>query len=137
MTMKKSFLALTAVILLSGCQTTGTTTAAATNIPNGLTPADSNLTCAQIQAEFAQLDQIITAAGNAKMNTQMANAGASAATQAAYQSGAASSVPYIGSLIGLASNVNNINSQQQQQQAAAAQNRRNQLLGLAQGKGCM
>jgi hypothetical protein len=134
--MKKTLLTLSAVLVLAGCQTTGTTTTAS-NIPNGLTPSDSQMTCAQINAEFAQLDQIITAAGDAKMNQQMTSAGASAATQAAYQSGAASSVPYIGSLIGFANNMNNINSQQQQQQAQAAMNRRNQLLGLAQGKGCM
>lgn len=132
---KKSILALSSVLLLGACQTTGTTTTA--SIPNGLTPADSQMTCEQINAEFAQLDQIITAAGDAKINQQMTSAGASAATQAAYQSGAASGVPYIGSLIGFANNMNNINSQQQQQQAQAAMNRRNQLLGLAQGKGCM
>ncbi len=133
--MKKSFLAFAAVLLLGGCQTTGTTTTAA--IPNGLTPADSNMTCAQIQAEFSQLDQIITAAGDAKLNSQMTSAGTSAATQAAYQTGAASSAPYLGSLLGFASNMQNINAQQQEQQSQAAMNRRNQLLGLAQGKGCM
>lgn len=134
MTFKKSLLALPLVCMLGACQTTGTTTAA---IPNGLTPSDSKMTCAQIENEFAQLDQIITAAGNAQMNTQMANAGAAAATQTAIMSGAGSSIPFIGGFANLGTSIASANSQNQQQQAQAAMNRRNQLLGLAQGKGCM
>lgn len=134
MNFKTSLLALPLVCLLGACQTTGTTTAA---IPAGLTPADSQLTCAQLQAEFAQLDQIITAAGGAQANTTIANAGAAAATQTAIMSGAGSSLPYIGGFANLGSSIMNANAQTQQQQAQAAMNRRNQLLGLAQGKGCM
>lgn len=135
MTFRKFLFVLPAICLLSACQTTGTTQTA--NIPNGITPADANLTCAQMQMEFNRLDQIITAAGSAQTNSQMTSAGASAASQAAYSLGGYQNAGIINGLAGLAGNIGNINSQTQQQQAQAAQNRRSQLLTLAKEKGCM
>ncbi len=134
MNLKTSLLALPFICMLGACQTTGTTTAA---IPNGLMPSDSQMSCAEIQNEFAQLDQIITAAGGAQTSAQMTNAGVGVAQNAAIWGGAGSSVPLLGSFGNIASTFTNAQVQTQQQQAQAATNRRNQLLGLAQGKGCM
>ena len=132
--MHRILLTLPVLFLLSACQTTGTNYAA---IPNGITPADSNMTCDQMQAEFMQLDQIITAAGGAQANNQMANAGVQAAQQSMYYSTGYQERGILSGLATFANSMTSSNAQQTQQQAYAAQNRRNQLLTLAQQKGCM
>lgn len=138
MTIKRTITILTLplLILLSACQTTGTGTQMA-SVPNGITPADKNMNCAQMQAEFNRLDQIITAAGGAQVNSQITNAGASAARQAAYSLGGYQNAGIFNGLASLAGSYGQISAQSQQQQANAAQNRRNQLLSLAQQKGCI
>lgn len=133
--MKKLLIA-SSVLMLSACQTTGMGMQTA-SIPNGITPADANLTCSQMQMEFNRLDQIITAAGGAQTNSQITSAGAQAATQAAYSMGGYQNAGIINGLAGLAGNLGNINSQTQQQQSQAAQTRRSQLMTLAQEKGCI
>ncbi len=134
MNFKTSLLALPLVCLLGACQTTGTTTA---SIPNGLLPSDSQMTCAQMENEFVQLDQIITAAGGVNSNNELASVGAQTVQDLANASGNYQTTGWINSVTNLAGNLTNMNAQGQQQQAQAALNRRTQLLTLAQTKGCM
>ena len=139
MNFKRLFPILPFICLLGACQTTGMGGSAAANgsIPYGLTPADSNMTCAQMQAEFNRMDQIIAAGQQSQQGDVMTQAGAQVAQQAAYSTGYNEYSGLFGSLSNIGRQMSNANQQQVQQQARAAQKRRDDLLDLAYRKGCI
>lgn len=83
--------------LLSACQTSQTASL------QTYQPGDSGLSCAQIQSELNELNNIITTAANAEMQNAVAKTGASTARKAAYETGVASSIPFLGSITEMAS----------------------------------
>ena len=126
-------LVLSTALLLSACQTTGTQTSSSVSDRQMLS---ADMSCDEINAEFAELGSIITAAGDAQNNAAVTSTATHAATNAALYGGAASSIPFFGSIANAAGGVMNINAQNAQEEARKAEMRRAQLMGMAQAKGC-
>jgi hypothetical protein len=109
-------------------------------------PGDGNLSCADLKAEIARMDQMgataQTEGANAQANVATTGAIASAATSAALYSGALGrSFGGFGGMLagGAQSLLGAKQSQQAQQTASLAQNaqmRRTRLMGIYQGKAC-
>jgi len=98
------------------------------------------MTCEQIVAETNQMNAILGIAEGEMRNAQMLGLTQSAAINTALYSGAlgsaGSSMPYIGSALSLAGQVNTMNQEQAEERATAAFNRRSVLTGMYAAKGC-
>jgi len=120
---------------LAACQTTGSSSG---NIATSKLD-DSKLTCEQIAAESAEMDQLIAEANQTKSGQHMANVGTSVASHAALHSGALGSVPFLGSMMGAANSLQGaqkVSAQNADQVIQQANMRKATLSGLYSGKDC-
>jgi len=129
---------LTSALVLTGCNSTGSSGSAAQIQVNKM--GDGNMTCEQIVAETNEMNQILGIAEGEMRNAEMIGLTKDVAINAALYSGgfaaAGSSLPYLGSALNVAGQVNNMNKQQAEARATAAFNRRSVLTGMYAAKGC-
>lgn len=103
------------------------------------TPAfakDTKMSCAEIEATIEELNEIVTAAGNAEMNTAMTNAATGAATQGAIAAGLGSSVPFLGGIANAAGAFSANKEAQAKAEAEKAEKRIIKLETIADMKDC-
>lgn len=93
--------------------------------------------CKELDSEMKRLNQIVTAAGDAKVNDTATGAVAAAGTQAAILSGAGSSIPFIGGAFNVAKSVTSANAANKEELAKEAKTEVSRLSGIAEVKGCM
>lgn len=121
--------------LLAGCMTTGAEAPVVVNQVN-----DHAMTCPQIVAEINQMNTKLGIEQGEMRNAEALNIAQDLAVNAALYSGAlssaATSVPFLGSIVGAAGQVNQANQEQAKAAADAATNRRNVLTGMHAAKGC-
>ena len=133
-----TLLAVIFAVVLSGCNSTGSSTSTAQIQVNKM--GDGSMTCEQIVAETNQMNAILGIAEGEMRNAEMLGMTQGLAITAAAHSGAlagaGSSLPYLGSAMQMAGSVNDMNRQQAEKRAESAFNRRSVLTGMYAAKGC-
>lgn len=132
-TLQNLFLAGALACALVGCNTTDTSTSSIAANQMG----DGQMSCAQIVAEINEMNEILGIAEGEVRQAEALGLTEDVAINAALYSGAlGNSVPYLGSIIGAAGQLNNMNKEQAEQRAREAYNRRAVLTGMHAAKGC-
>lgn len=130
--------ALTAVLTLTGCNSTGSSSTPQSIQVNKI--GDGQMTCEQIVAETNEMNAILGIAEGEMRNAEMLGLTQDVAVNAALYSGAfasaGSSLPYLGSALNVAGQLNNMNKQEAEELAEAAYDRRSVLTGMYAAKGC-
>jgi hypothetical protein len=127
--MNKTFIALSAALLISACQPGGGETVSFKTV-------SQKMSCKEINSEKAKADEVIAKYEEVKSNSDLTNTASGAATNAAIYSGAGSSIPFLGSAMSLASGFASKDLATLERQAKEAEAQKNKLEGLAAGKGC-
>lgn len=101
---------------------------------------DGALSCTEIVTEINQMNEVLGIAQGEMRSADAMGIASSALITAAVHSGAlssaASSVPFLGQVVSVAGQVNNMNRKKAEEYALQASNRRNVLTGIYAGKGC-
>lgn len=97
---------------------------------------DADMTCEEISAEIAQLNEIVTAAGGAETTNAVTGAATGAAVNGAIWAGAGSSVPFLGGIANIASAVTSNSAERAKEDAEDAEKRLQKLAGISEVKGC-
>ena len=97
--------------------------------------ADRDMTCAQINAEMEELNNIQTAAGDAALANDVAGTAGDVAVQGGIMAGS-SSIPFIGGIAGITKTVTNHNERRANANAEQAEKRLMKLETMAEMKDC-